>query len=162
MTFKIIKYLFAFYFIPLSLFAQNSNNLRLWYNKPASNWNEALPIGNGRLAAMVFGVPAIEHLQLNEETIWAGSPNNNANPDAKEALPLIQKLIFEGHYAEAEKMANEKVMTRTNSGMPYQTMGDFYISLPGHNNYTDFHRDLNLNTAIANVSYKVNGVTYRR
>ena len=129
---RTFKFLFILLFIPLSLFAQNGNNLRLWYNKPASNWNEALPLGNGRLAAMVFGVPAIEHLQLNEETIWAGSPNNNANPDAKEALPLIQKLIFEGRYIEAEKIANEKVMSRTNSGMPYQTMGDFYISFPGH------------------------------
>jgi alpha-L-fucosidase 2 len=162
MIIKILKFIFIFLFIPLSLFAQNGNNLRLWYNKPASNWNEALPLGNGRLAAMVFGVPAIEHLQLNEETIWAGSPNNNANPDAKEALPLIQKLIFEGRYIEAEKITNEKVMSRTNSGMPYQTMGDFYISFPGHNNYTDFRRDLSLNTAIASVSYKVNGVTYRR
>ena len=79
----------------------------LWYDQPAQDWmKEALPIGNGRLAAMVFGTPAVEHLQLNEETIWAGSPNNNPNPDAKDALAEVRKLVFEGKYFEAQTLAN--------------------------------------------------------
>lgn len=137
-------------------------DLRLWYNRPADNWNEALPLGNGRLAAMIFGVPAIEHLQLNEESVWAGGPNNNANPDALKAIPEIRKLIFEGKYKEAEDMANDKVMAKTNHGMPYQSVGDLYINFPGHLNYTDYNRDLDISKAIASVNYTVNGVRYRR
>ena len=76
--------------------AQTSTALKLWYDKPASIWNEALPLGNGRLGAMVFGDPAVERLQLNEETIWSGSPNNNAHDKALEALPKVRQLIFEG------------------------------------------------------------------
>jgi alpha-L-fucosidase 2 len=142
--------------------AAPDESLKLWYDRPAENWNEALPLGNGRLAAMVFGIPSIEHLQLNEETIWAGSPNNNANPDALKAIPVIRKLVFEGKYLEAQTMASEKVMSSTNHGMPYQSMGDLYISFPGHNHYSDYYRDLNLNNAIASVVYTANGVTYRR
>ncbi|WP_243347804.1 glycosyl hydrolase family 95 catalytic domain-containing protein [Parabacteroides sp. FAFU027] len=137
-------------------------DLRLWYNRPAENWNEALPLGNGRLAAMIYGVPAIEHLQLNEESVWAGGPNNNANPDALKAIPEISKLIFEGKYKEAEDMANDKVMAKTNSGMPYQSVGDLYINFPGHLNYTDYIRDLDISKAVASVSYTVNGVRYHR
>jgi alpha-L-fucosidase 2 len=154
--------LFLTCLVPILGSAQDNSDIKLWYNKPASNWNEALPLGNGRLAAMVFGVPAVEHLQLNEETIWAGSPNNNANPNAKDALPIVRKLVFEGKYFEAESMATEKIMSKTNSGMPYQTMGDLYVSFPGHSNYTDYYRDLNLNTAIATTSYKVDRVKYTR
>ena len=73
-----------------------TGDLKLWYDEPASKWVEALPVGNGRLGAMVFGVPGDELIQLNENTIWAGSPNNNDNPDALEALPVIRQMIFEG------------------------------------------------------------------
>jgi alpha-L-fucosidase 2 len=157
MKFKLI----FLFFLPISVLAQNTD-LKLWYSKPAANWNEALPIGNGRLGAMVFGTPAIEHLQLNEETIWAGSPNNNANPNALEALPQVRKLIFEGKYEEAQNLANEKIMAKTNSGMPYLPMGDIYISFPGHNSYTNYYRDLNISKALASVSYQYQGVTYKR
>lgn len=138
------------------------SDLKLWYNMPAANWNEALPIGNGRLAAMIFGTPALEHLQLNEETIWAGGPNSNANPNAREALPEVRHLIWEGKYVEAEALANEKMMSETNSGMPYQPMGDLFISFPGHNSYNHFYRDLDISNATAKVSYEVNGITYHR
>jgi alpha-L-fucosidase 2 len=145
-----------------ALFAAGDNPMVLWYDKPAADWNGALPVGNGRLGAMIFGNPAVERIQLNEATVWAGSPNNNANPNAKEALPNVRQLIFEGKYAEAQKLADEKIMSHTNSGMPYQSMGDFYLSFPGHNQYSDYHRDLNISTAISSVSYKVNGVTFYR
>jgi len=144
-----------------SLFSQN-NDYKLWYDKPAQVWTEALPLGNGRLGAMVFGNPATEQIQLNEATIWAGSPNNNANPDALENIPKVRELVFAGKYLEAQTLATEKVMAKTNSGMPYQTFGDLRISFPGHARYTDYYRDLNIDSAIAAVHYKVDGVTYKR
>ena len=76
--------------------AQQQHDLKLWYDAPAKNWNEALPIGNGRLGAMVFGNPSVERLQINEETIWAGSPNSIAHDKALKALPKVRQLIFEG------------------------------------------------------------------
>jgi alpha-L-fucosidase 2 len=145
----------------LKLTAQNAD-LKLWYNRPAANWNESLPLGNGRLGAMVFGTPALEHIQLNEETIWAGSPNSNANAGAKDAIPEVRKLIWEGKYKEAEDMATDRIMARTNHGMPYQPMGDLYISFPGHNNYNKYYRDLNIGNALASVSYEADGVLYHR
>ena len=78
--------------------AQNSHIL--WYDKPAATWTEALPIANSRLGAMIFGAPSAERLQLNEETIWAGRPNNNANPEAKEYLPKVRDLVWKGKYKE--------------------------------------------------------------
>lgn len=135
---------------------------KLWYDEPAQVWTEALPIGNGRLGAMIFGNPATEHLQLNEETIWAGRPNNNANPDALEYLPKVRQLVWEGKYLEAQTLATEKVQAKTNSGMPYQTFGDLYISFPGHARYSNYYRELSLDSARTLVSYTVDGVKYSR
>jgi alpha-L-fucosidase 2 len=80
---------------------------------------------------MVFGNPAIEQIQLNEETLWAGQPNNNPNPEAPEYLPKIRELVFAGKYVEAQDLATEKVMSKTNSGMPFQPFGDLRLSFPG-------------------------------
>jgi alpha-L-fucosidase 2 len=154
--------LFAGLLLAASLMAASAQSHKLWYDKPAQVWTEALPLGNGRLGAMVFGAPANEHIQLNEETIWAGQPNNNANPDALEYIPKVRELVFAGKYLEAQTLATEKVMAKTNSGMPYQTFGDLYISFPGHNRYTDYRRELSLDSARTVVTYKVDGVRYRR
>jgi len=140
----------------------SQQDTKLWYDKPAADWNAALPLGNGRIGAMVFGRPAVERIQLNEETVWAGSPNNNSNPLALNALPIVRKLIFEGRNLEAQNLATEKIMSQTNSGMPYQSMGDLYISFPGHNNYKDYYRDLDISKAIATVRYKTGEVTFKR
>ena len=134
----------------------------LWYDRPAHNWNEALPIGNGRLGAMVFGNVATERLQLNEETIWAGQPNNNANPDAREYLPKVRQLVWEGKYREAQDMATAHVQSKTNHGMPFQPFGDLYISFPGQGSYTGYRRELSLDSARALTTYTVGAVTYRR
>jgi len=157
---KAVVLSFAFCFLPFCLFSQE--DLKLWYNQPATDWNEALPLGNGRLGAMVFGTPAVEHLQLNEETIWAGSPNNNAHPLEQGVLDTVRKLIFAGKYVEAQNIANQKIMSQTNHGMPYQTMGDVLISFPGHERYTGYYRDLDISDAIAHVRYQVDGVTFQR
>lgn len=135
---------------------------KLWYDRPAQVWTEALPLGNGRLGAMVFGTPGMERIQLNEETIWAGRPNNNANPNALEYIPKVRQLVFEGKYLEAQTLATEKVMAKTNSGMPYQSFGDLHISFPGHNRYSDYYRELSIDSARTIVRYKVDGVVYQR
>ncbi len=148
-----------------TLFAQKTEKedlLKLWYEQPASNWNEALPLGNGRLGAMVFGNPAVERLQLNEETIWAGSPNSIAHDKALKALPKVRKLIFEGKYKEAQDLATSDIRSQTNNGMPYQTFGNLYISFPGHSDYSNYYRDLNIGEATSSVSYTVDGVDYKR
>jgi len=147
--------------LSLNIAAQNAD-LRLWYNRPALDWNEALPLGNGRLGAMVFGTPAVERLQLNEETIWAGSPNSNAHRLENDVLEKVRRLIFEGKYVEAENLATDKIMSQTNHGMPYQIMGDLYIAFSEHSRYSDYYRDLDISNAVANVGYTVNGVRYKR
>ena len=145
-----------------NVLAQTNTNLKLWYDEPASIWNEAPPLGNGRLGAMVFGDPAVERLQLNEETIWAGSPNSNAHDKALKALPIVRQLIFDGKYAEAQALATSDIRSQTNNGMPYQTFGSVYLSFPGHQNYTNYYRDLDIENATAKVKYTVNGVEYTR
>ncbi|MBO7116706.1 MAG: glycoside hydrolase family 95 protein [Prevotella sp.] len=138
---------------------------RLWYDRPAMTWTQALPVGNGVMGGMVFGTPAVEHIQLNEETIWAGQPNNVINPNAKAALPEVRQLIFEGKYKEAQDLANAKVMPHAagqNMGMPYQPFGDLYIAMPGHADYTDYERFLDLDNGRTVVHYTVDGVCYER
>ena len=137
----------------------------LWYDRPAMTWTQALPIGNGVMGGMVFGTPAVEHIQLNEETLWAGQPNNVINPSAKRNLPKVRQLIFDGKYKEAAKLAEEKVMPHAagkNMGMPYQPFGDVYISMPGHANYSQYERWLDLDSAKVVSRYVADGVEYRR
>jgi len=154
-------FIFLFLLSIATLFGQK-NESKLWYDKPAQVWTEALPLGNGRLGAMVFGNPGTEQIQLNEATIWAGRPNNNGNPDALENIPKVRALVFAGKYLEAQTLATEKVMSKTNSGMPYQSFGDLRISFPGHTRYTDYYRELSLDSAKAIVRYRNDGVTYKR
>ena len=138
---------------------------RLWYDQPAQTWTQALPVGNGVIGGMVFGTPAVEHIALNEETIWAGQPNNVVNPNAKQALPEVRRLIFEGKYKEAQALAEAKVMPRAvdkNMGMPYQPFGDLYIAMPGHTEYRNYERFLDLDNGKTIVRYTVDGVQYER
>lgn len=161
---KKINLLLTFLFLLICFFQSlaQQENLKLWYNQPASNWNEALPLGNGRLGAMVFGNPTLERLQLNEETIWAGQPNSIAHEKALPALSKVRQLIFEGKFDEAQSLATSEIRSQTNNGMPYQTFGNVFISFPQHANYTNFYRDLDISNATASVSYEVEGVQYRR
>ena len=138
---------------------------RLWYDQPAQTWTQALPVGNGVIGGMVYGTPAVEHIALNEETIWAGQPNNVVNPNAKEALPEVRQLIFEGKYKEAQALADAKVMPRAvdkNMGMPFQPFGDLYIAMPGHADYRNYERFLDLDNGRTVVRYAVDGVQYER
>ncbi|PTN09459.1 glycosyl hydrolase family 95 catalytic domain-containing protein [Mangrovibacterium marinum] len=163
MNLNLLKASSALCFIMLSfmLKAQNDGNLKLWYNKPAEKWVEALPVGNGRLGAMVFGDPSKETIQLNENTIWAGQPNRNDNPNAKASLGEVRKLIFEGNYKEAEQIVNRDFISKTSQGMPYQTAGNLRLNFPGHEDFSDYYRELDLEKAVVSSQYKSGGVTYR-
>lgn len=134
----------------------------LWYNKPASKWVEALPIGNGRLGAMVFGGVQKERLQLNEDTLYAGSPYDPANPEALAALPEARRLIFEGKYKDAHDLVGQKMMGRPASQMPYQLVGDVHLEFSGNGKVTKYRRELDLDTAITKVSYTSDGVKFLR
>ncbi|MFB6320731.1 glycoside hydrolase N-terminal domain-containing protein [Saccharicrinis sp. FJH54] len=143
-----------------------TNPMKLWYKSPAQIWEEALPLGNGRLGAMVFGSAETEQIQLNEETVWGGEPGNNLPRGFKEILPEVRKLIFAGKYKEAEALTMTKVPRHApdwnNYGMPYQTVGDLYIHFSGHENYTDYRRELDIENAISTTTYTVKGITYKR
>lgn len=143
------------------LTAQPTPNLKLWYTQPATKWEEALPIGNGRLGAMIFGTPETERLQLNEGTVWAGGPNNNINPETAKAIPEIRKLLAEGKYEAAQTVANERIKS-LNDGMPYQPVGDLLIQFPDHKNVKNYYRELDIANAMATVTYEVNGVQFKR
>lgn len=138
-----------------------AEELKLWYSHPAEEWVEALPLGNSRLGAMIYGNPFEEEIQLNEETVWGGSPYRNDNPEAYGVLSEVRKLIFAGREITAEKLWKEHAFTKQN-GMPYQTVGSLKLHFPGHEKYTDYYRDLNIENAVATVSYKVGDVTYTR
>ncbi len=142
---------------------EEPTDLKLWYDEPAAQWVEALPVGNGRLGAMVFGGSEREQIQLNEETVWAGQPNSNANPDVEEgALDEIRQLIFDGKYRAAQDMVDQKIFFKTNHGMSYQTIGDLYLDFPGHETHSAYYRDLDISKAVASVKYTVDGVEYTR
>jgi alpha-L-fucosidase 2 len=140
-----------------------SNPMVLWYDKPASIWEEALPIGNGHQAAMVFGQLELEHLQLNKDDFWAGSPYTNANPNGgKAALQKIQQLISAGKYKEAEDMASKNFVAEKVHGMPYQPVGDLYLKFDGHGQFTNFRRELDIEKAVTRTIYTTNDITYTR
>ena len=155
--------------------------LSLWYRAPASDhpllprdaprqsrqagtaeWVRALPVGNGRLGAMVFGGIVHERLQLNEDTLWAGRPYNPVNPEAKDALPDVRRLLAERKYPEAAKLVGAKVMSKPLGQMPYQTVGDLALTFPQVDAVENYRRDLDLATATARVSYSSGGVTFSR
>ncbi|SHE38879.1 alpha-L-fucosidase 2 [Cnuella takakiae] len=153
----------ALFLFATTLFAQTGKDLELWYQHPAGSWNEALPVGNGRLGAMVFGGIASERLQLNEESIWSGRPEDFVHPEAKAALPQVRKLLFAGQYAAAQKLAEEKMMGPRKSGSSYQTLGDLLLDfvLP-NGELQGYRRELDLETAIARVQYRVGNVGFQR
>ncbi|MGH9162350.1 MAG: glycoside hydrolase family 95 protein [Vicinamibacteraceae bacterium] len=145
---------------------------RLWYRQPAKTWVEALPVGNGRLGAMVFGDPPRERLQLNEDSLWSGGPQDADNPAAREALPKIRELLWKGRYAEAEELANRTLICRgPGSGRgegarvaygSYQTLGDLSLTFTGHDDATGYRRELDLDSAVARVSYRLGAASCTR
>ncbi len=134
----------------------------LWYRGAAEEWIQALPIGNGRLGAMVFGGVARERLQLNDDTLWAGGPYDPSSPEALVALPEVRRLIFEGRYAEAQDLAQRQMMGRPIRQMSYQTVGDLMLTFGVSSAASDYRRELDLDSAIAGVAFRKDGVNFRR
>ncbi|WP_210420288.1 glycoside hydrolase family 95 protein [Aquisphaera giovannonii] len=142
--------------------ARGDDALVLRYDEPARNWNQALPVGNGRLGAMVFGGTAEDRLQVNEDTVWAGEPHDYAHKGAAKHLPEIRRLLFEGKQREAERLAMREFMSVPLVQLPYQPFVDVKLRFEGHDRVQDYRRELDLDQAVASVAYKLDGVTHRR
>ncbi|TPG49404.1 glycoside hydrolase family 95 protein [Sphingomonas glacialis] len=135
---------------------------RLWYQQPAGLWTEALPLGNGRLGAMVFGRVAQERLQLNEDTLWAGAPYDPDNPEALAALPQVRALLAAGRYKEATDLAAAKMMAKPLSQMPYGSLGDLLLDFAAALQPSAYERELDLATGIATTRYSDGAARYTR
>src|SRR6187549_1749780 len=122
--------------------AQGNTALKLWYKTPSGDvWENALPIGNGRLGAMVYGNVETETIQLNEHTLWSGSPNRNDNPLALDSLEELRKLILAGKQKEAEVLANKVIISKKSQGQMFQPAGELHLAFKGHENYTNYYRE---------------------
>lgn len=163
-------------FLPLSgiSFGQSSNeyfsetkedlnpSLVLWYDQPAQDWTEALPVGNGRLGGMVFGGTAREKIQFNEETLWSGQPHDYAHERAWEVLDELRELLWDGKQKQAHKLGNERFMSQPFGQLCYQPFGNVVLEFPDHENASEYMRKLDLENAVASVTYKSGGITYNR
>ena len=139
-----------------------SQDLKLHYDREASLWVEALPIGNGRLGAMVYGGTRHEELQLNEETVWGGSPHNNVNPYNKEGLDSIRQLLFAGQNVKAQELCGRYISAKGINGMPYQTVGSLHLDFPFEGEVTNYYRELDIDRAVTTTRFTVDGVQYER
>ncbi len=142
--------------------SDNFDNYILWYRQPAKEWVEALPVGNGRISAMVFGGVDKERLQLNEETLWDGYAMDRNNPEAFSALQEVRKLLFEGKNKEATEIASKKMMGIPERIKSYQTLGDLNLEFSINGEIENYRRELNLDTGIAKTEYTVNGIKFIR
>lgn len=140
----------------------SAEELQLWYRQPAKQWVEALPVGNGRLGAMVFGGVTSERLQLNEDTLWEGYQRDGSNPAALKSLPEIRRLLFEGKNNEAAALAGQTMMGIPVRIKSYQPLGDLLLETPGTNGFANYRRELDLDSGIAAVRYEASGATYTR
>ncbi|HOB83329.1 MAG TPA: glycoside hydrolase family 95 protein [Bacteroidales bacterium] len=141
-----------------------SSALKIWFTRPAENWNEALPVGNGRLGAMIFGGIENERLQLNEESVWTGNPRWDANPAAKENLQKVRKLLFAGKYSEAENLAQEGILGsfKRDDASTYQTLGDLTFNFAPLSNISNYKRELDIENAVARVTYSAGRINFSR
>ncbi len=137
-------------------------NWVLWYSSPAKQWVEALPIGNGRLGAMVFGGAAEERIQFNEDTLWTGQPQDYQHAGAADHLPKLRKLLFDDKQREAEQLAGKHFMSVPLRQESYQPFGDLVLSFPGHGKVSNYRRELDIEQGIVRVRYRVGEATYTR
>lgn len=166
---RLFTWIIPAFFLVVILFisckpAENAlHPLKLWYEQPAVEWTDALPVGNGRLGAMVFGNTATERIQLNEESLWAGSKIDNNNPGAFSHLAEIRKLLLEGNITRAYALSEQHLLGTPPRIRSYETLGDVFIHMEHDTaSITGYHRELDLRTGIARTTYTVNGTTYSR
>nr|WP_246079706.1 glycoside hydrolase family 95 protein [Paenibacillus piri] len=136
-------------------------NSKLWYNKQPEEWNEALPIGNGRLGAMIFGLTGTDRIQLNEDSVWYGGPRDRNNPDAAKFLPDIRRLLMEGTLKEAHKLAAMALSGTPESQRHYMPLGDLFLQFD-HRKTRSYRRELDLEKAVVTVTYEADGIVYTR
>ncbi len=142
-----MKHLFSAFFLLITTasFSQTNSDLKLWYKQPAGHtWENALPIGNGRLGAMIYGNVEKETIQLNEHTTWSGSPNRNDNPLAFDSLALIRQLILDGKRKDAERVVNNSVITKKSHGQKFEPVGSLQLTFDGHENFSNYYRELDI------------------
>ncbi len=139
----------------------HASDLKLWYDTPASEWTQALPIGNSHQGAMIYGGIGCERLQLNEETLWGGSPHSNSSPRAAGVLQQVRDAVFDGNLNKAQELVNVNFLTGQN-GMPYQTVGSLLLQFDTESAPEAYSRSLDLSTAIAGTRFVLDGVTYSR
>jgi alpha-L-fucosidase 2 len=140
-----------------------ANDLALWYDEPAgTDWLRALPIGNGRLGAMVFGNIDTERLQLNEDTIWAGGPYDSANTRGAAALPEIRRLVFADQWTQAQDLTNQTMLGNPAGQLAYQLVGNLRLAFGSASGASQYNRTLDLTTATVTTTYVLNGVRYQR
>ena len=183
---KILFKLLIVILVPILGFAQKTEPVRIWYKQPANasvkdnvngwennkEWLRALPVGNGFLGAMVFGDVNYERIQLNEKSLWSGSPDDDNNPEAFGSLNKIRELLFQGKYKEATDLTlKTQVCKGAGSGygnganVPFgcfQTLGDLWIDFGKNSEYTNYHRELDLDRAVVTISYQQDGVQFKR
>ena len=160
-----MKQIFVFISLLVSgvCFSQKNIGLKLWYNQPSgSTWENALPIGNGRLGAMIYGNVEKEIIQLNEHTVWSGSPNRNDNSLSLDSLNVIRQLIFEGKQKEAERIVNRVIITKKSHGQKFEPVGSLQLAFEGHDNFSNYYRELDIERAVTKTSYTIGNITYTR
>ena len=160
-----MKQIFVFISLLVSgvCFSQKNIGLKLWYNQPSgSTWENALPIGNGRLGAMIYGNVEKEIIQLNEHTVWSGSPNRNDNSLSLDSLNVIRQLIFEGKQKEAERIVNRVIITKKSHGQKFEPVGSLQLAFEGHDNFSNYYRELDIERAVTKTSYTIGDITYTR
>ncbi len=161
MNFKFPIFAFCFFLSGFSL-AQKGGKNKLWYDKPAKQWVEALPVGNGRLAAMVFGNPCQEKLQLNEATFWSGGPSRNDNPDGPKVLDSIRYYLFNGDYKRAQILADKGLTAKTLHGSAFQNIGDLIVDFKNNNDVQNYYRELDIEKAVTTTTFTANGINFKR
>ncbi len=138
----------------------------LQYSQPAPDtdkgWNQALPVGNGRLGGMIFGDPSNERIQFNEDSLWTGQPQDYQHAGAAEVLPEIRQLLFDDKQREAQNLAGKRFMSQPLRQESYQPFGDLRLSFEGLDAISDYKRSLNLNAGTSQVRFTAGGVTYTR
>jgi alpha-L-fucosidase 2 len=164
MKYKIILTVLLFSICFINAVDSQPSGMKIWFTRPAETWNEALPVGNGRLGAMIFGGIEKEHLELNESTVWTGEERWDANPEARKSLAKVRQLLFQGKYSEAEILARKSILgdKPQDPVATYQQLGDLFLDFGPQQNTADYRRELDIADAVARISYTSGNVKYLR
>src|SRR5687768_4024958 len=150
---------------PIAFASDARPETTMWYTQPAAKWEEALPVGNGRLGAMVFGGVAEERLQLNEDSLWSGGPEDADNPEALKALPEIRRLLFARQFVEAQQLT-DRTQIRKESARgafgSYSTLGELRVTFDGHGSPAEYRRELLLDDGVTRVTYRIGDANHIR